>query len=272
MSLRIPGLLLAAVVLSSSGCKHAPTPAGTAPIVPAAVPAPASAAIAPPVDFATAATVSGVVRFDGNAPARIPIDMSADPGCLQPTIPDTPNSPNLTEQIVVTNHLLANVYVYIKSGAPSYTVPPGSRPALLNQKGCRYTPHVIAIQQGGSVAFLNSDATVHNIHTMPTQPGNASTDISEPADSSAARTQLFPTPEVMIPVRCNNHPWMSAFINVAPNPWFAVTGAEGTFTITGLPPGTYTLAAVQEKLGEKDLQITVAPKSVISASFTFAAK
>jgi uncharacterized protein (DUF2141 family) len=76
----------------------------------------------------------------------------------------------------------------------------------------------------------------------------------------------------MIPVRCNNHPWMSAFINVAPNPWFAVTGAEGTFTITGLPPGTYTLAAVQEKLGEKDLQITVAPKSVISASFTFAAK
>ncbi len=271
MTLRSTTLLLLATVITSAGCKKAPTPSAPTPIAPAAA-KPAAAEIAPPVDAATAGAISGVVHFDGIAPARIPIDVSADPGCLQPSIPDIPNPPNLTEQVVVNDHLLSNVYVYIKSGAPNYIAAPGSRPALLNQKGCRYTPHVVAIQQGGSVAFLNSDSTVHNIHTMPTQPGNSSTDITEPANSTEPRTQSFPAPEVMIPVRCNNHPWMSAFINVAPNPWFAITGTEGTFSITGLPPGTYTLAAVHEKLGEQDIQITVKPKSVTNASFTFAAK
>jgi hypothetical protein len=128
------------------------------------------------------------------------------------------------------------------------------------------------LQQGGSVAFLNSDSTVHNIHTMPTEPGNTSTDITEPANSSEPRTERFPTPETMIPVRCNNHPWMSAFINVAPTPWFAVTNNDGTFNIYGLPAGTYTLAAIHEKLGEQDIQITVKPKSVTDASFTFNSK
>ena len=271
MALRIPKVLLFTAALTFAGCKPAPAPPTSAPH-PAPTPSPAAASIAPPVNAATVGSILGVVHFEGNAPARIPIDVSADPGCLQPDIPNMSNLPNLTEQIIVTDHQLANVYVYIKSGAPSYSAPPGSRPALLNQKGCRYTPHVIAIQQGGSVAFLNSDATVHNIHTMPNMPGNSSTDISEPANSSAARTQRFPATEVMIPVRCNNHPWMSAFINVAPNPWFAVTNNEGTFSITDLPAGTYTLAAVHEKLGEQDIQITIRPKSVTNASFTFKAK
>ncbi len=117
---------------------------------------------------------------------------------------------------------------------------------------------------------------MHNIHAMPDQSANASTsnfalDISQPA-GSAPRTQTFSTPEVMLPIRCNNHPWMSAFINVAPNPWFAISGVDGKFTITGVPPGTYTLAAVHEKLGEQDMQVTVPAKSAAQASFTFAAK
>jgi len=223
---------------------------------------------APPVDPTTASAISGVVHFDGTAPARISIDMSADPAC---NLANLPNLPNLTEQYIVNDHHLANVYVYIKSGAPSYTAAPNTPPVILDQKGCRYTPHVIAVQQGGTVSYLNSDATIHNIHTMPAQPGNASIDISEPAHSHP-QTETFPSPELMLPVRCNNHPWMSAFINVAPNPWFAVTAADGTFHIPNLPPGTYTLAAVHEKLGEQDIQITVAPKSVATASFTFAAK
>ena len=88
----------------------------------------------------------------------------------------------------------------------------------------------------------------------------------------APQTEIFAAPETMIPVRCNNHPWMQAFLNVAPNPYFAVTGPDGSFTITGLPPGTYTLAAVHEKLGEQDIQITVPAKSTTHASFTFAVK
>jgi plastocyanin len=259
VTLRTPSLLVLSALLLT-GCKHAPSPTASTPSASRIPYHPA-----PAVDPATAGAISGVVHFKGHAPARIPIDMSADPACNQP------NLPNLTEQVIVNNNDLANVYVYIKSGAPSYTARPDAPPVLLDQKGCRYIPHVIAVQQGGSVTFLNSDSTIHNVHTMPDQPGNPSVDISEPAGSSP-RTETFPTPEVMLPVRCNNHPWMSAFINVAPNPWFAVTGTDGRFDITGLPPGHYTLAAVQETLGEQDIQITVAPKSVADASFTFTAK
>lgn len=262
MKLRTSSLLVLAsltAALTLTGCKSLPhtTTTYTETVI--------ESHPAPTVDPATAGAISGVVHFDGTAPTRIAIDMSADPACNQA------NLPNLTEQYIVNDHHLANVYVYIKSSAPSYTAAPNTPPVTLDQKGCRFIPHVIAVQQGGTVSYLNSDATVHNIHTLPTQPGNTSLDISEPAHT-APRTETFPTPEVMLPVRCNNHPWMSAFINVAPNPWFAVTGDDGSFHITGLPPGTYTLAAVHEKLGEQDIQITVAPKSVAKASFTFAAK
>jgi plastocyanin len=261
VTLRFPILLLFASFILT-GCKHATTPTTS---TPAATTSVASTPVAPPVDPSTAGEISGVVHFDGQAPPRIPIDMSADPAC------NKPNLANLTEQIIVTEQHLANVYVYIKAGAPSYTAVPMSPAVLLNQKGCRYSPHVIAIQQGGSVTFTNSDATVHNIHTLPDPSGNASINITEPA-GGPPRTQLFPNAEVMLPVRCNNHPWMSAFINVAPNPWFAITGDDGKFRITGVPPGTYTLAAVHEKLGEQDVQITVPAKSAAQASFTFSAK
>jgi plastocyanin len=257
--LRTPTLLLLSA-FALTGCKQVPVPATSSPAT-----TPVAAHPAPPVNPATAGSISGVIRFTGHAPARVPIDMSADPAC------NLTNLTNLTEQIIVANQHLTNVYVYIKSGAPSYTAVPMAPAVPLNQKGCRYSPHVIAVQQGGSVIFSNSDATVHNVHTMPQQPGNASIDISQPA-GSAPRTQVFSTPEVMLPVRCNNHPWMSAFINVAPNPWFAISGIDGKFTITGVPPGTYTLAAVHEKLGEQDIQVTVPTKSAAQASFTFSAK
>lgn len=256
MTLRSTSLLLL-TALTLSGCKPTPSPAAPAPV--------ARTIAAPPIDLATTGSISGVVHFDGKPPERIAIDMFADPVCARSL------QPNFTEQIIVTGHKLANVYVYIKSGAPASTAPAGTPPVVLDQKGCRYIPHVIALQQGGTVEFRNSDATVHNIHTLPTQPDNQSADLTEPPHSQP-QTEPFNAPELMLPVRCNYHPWMNAFLNIAPNPYFAVTGTDGSFHITGLPPGTYTLAAVHEKLGEQDLQITVAPKSVARASFTFAAK
>jgi plastocyanin len=253
---RIAALLLATLTLS--GCKQAPAPAepGAQPI--AAHPAPA-------VDPATAGSISGVVHFEGNAPARIAIDMSADPACALAA------EPNLTQQYIVTNHKLANVYIYIKSGIPDAAAPANTAPVVLDQKGCRYIPHVIALQQGGTVEFRNSDPTMHNVHTMPTQVGNDSVDLSE-TPMGKPQTEKFSAPEVMLPARCNNHPWMSAFLNIAPNRYFAVTGTDGTFTLPDLPPGTYTLAAVHEKLGEQDIQVTVPAKSKAKASFTFTAK
>jgi len=251
--------LLLIAAFAFTGCKHAATPT-TQPLS-----EPIADHPAPAYDPATAGSISGVVHFAGIAPSRVPIDMSADPACAMAS------EPNLTEQYMVADHHLANVYVYIKAGAPDTKAPASTDPVVLDQKGCRYVPHVIAVQQGGEVEFRNSDPTMHNVHTMPMQVGNEAVDLSE-TPMGQPQTERFKAPEAMVSVRCNNHPWMNAFINVAPNRYFAVTGSDGSFTIPNLPPGTYTLAAIQDQLGEQDIQITIAPKATAKANFTFTTK
>ena len=257
-------LLLLAIALTLSGCKPDTALKQGEVIDKATGPAtPGSAPVGTPVDLTQAGSIKGVVHFKGTAPARVKIDMSMDPACAMA-------DDNLSEQYIVSGGKLANVYLYIKSGITPSIETASATPVVLDQKGCRYTPHVIALQQGGTVVFKNSDPTMHNIHiTSPTESG--AIDISQ-GPMGQPQTQVFSSPQVMLPVRCNNHPWMNAFINVAPSPYFAVTGADGSFTISGLPPGTYTLAAVHEKLGEQDIQVTVPAKSIAKADFTFAAK
>ena len=216
-----------------------------------------------PVDASQFGSISGSVTFAGKAPAPVKIDMSMDPAC-------TFGADNMSEQYAVRNGKLANVYIYIKDGASPTKAAPGTPAVVLDQKGCKYMPHVIAIQQGGTVEFRNSDSTMHNIHTMPSAVGNQNVDVSQ-GPMGQPQVRQFASPEVMMPVRCNNHPWMNAYLNISPNPYFAVTGAEGNFTLN-LPPGTYTVAAVHEKLGEQDVQITVPAKGAAKANFNFAAK
>jgi hypothetical protein len=217
-----------------------------------------------PIDATQFGSIKGIVHFNGKPPARVPIDMSMDPACSMT------GGENLSEQFAVTNGKLANVFVYIKHGAtPSQAA--GSPPVILDQKGCRYTPHVIAIQQGGYVEFHNSDPTMHNIHTLPAAVGNQAVDVSQ-GPMGQPQVRQFNSPELMMPIRCNNHPWMNAFLNVADTPYFAVSAPDGSFTLAGLPPGNYVLAAVHEKLGEQDIQITVPVKSTAKADITFGPK
>ena len=219
-----------------------------------------------PVDPATAGEVTGMVKFTGKAPERVRIDMSQDPVCSMT------GGQNDSEQYVVAGGKLANVYVYVKTGPPAAmnAARTNAAPVVLDQKGCRYTPHVVAVMRGGSVRFLNSDSTMHNIHTMPTAAGNEVIDVSQ-GPKGEPQVRQFKTAEVMMPVRCNNHPWMNAFINIAPTPFFAVTGADGSFEIQGLPAGVYTLAAVHEKLGEQTMQVTVAAHATAKAGFSYSA-
>ncbi len=260
--------LLAVIATVLIGCKADSATHSAESIDKAAVPS--SASPTPPRSNVPVgqSTIAGTVDFTGKAPAKVLIDTSMDPACAM----GANSGPVYTEQYVVNNGHLANVFVYVKSGPPA-AMQSGiiAAPVTLDQKGCQYVPHVIGVVQGGSVTFLNSDITMHNIHTMPTTVGNQTIDISQ-GPRGAPVTRQFMKPELMMPVRCNNHPWMNAFINVAPTPFFAVSDAQGHFTITGLPAGDYVLGAVHEKLGEKDIPLTVPATGSAKASFSFAAQ
>jgi plastocyanin len=258
------GVLLGSLVLAT-GCRPDEASRKGALVEKGVKPAGAAPAARP--DPATLGTLTGTVRFSGKVPERLKIDMSMDPVCA------ITGGDNYAEQYVVKDGNLANVYVYIKDGpAAAMSAPAQStEPVVMDQVGCKYTPHVIALMRGGTVEFRNSDGTMHNIHAMPGVLGNASMDISQ-GPKGAPQMKRFTEPEVMIPVGCNNHPWMNAFINVAPTPFFAVTGPDGYFAIDGLPAGTYTLAAVHEKMGEQTMKMTVSPQKTSTAEFTFAMK
>ncbi|MGC1783064.1 MAG: carboxypeptidase regulatory-like domain-containing protein [Acidobacteriaceae bacterium] len=215
------------------------------------------------IDDSTSGAIVGTIRFTGKAPKPILIDMAQDPAC------SLAKTPNYTEQYVVHDGKMANVFVYIKDGLGNRVYMPTKTPVVLDQKGCRYIPHVIGVMAGQPVEFRNSDPTMHNVHIVPPGDSNAAGfDISQPPMGSPEQ-HVFRTPGPMIPVRCNNHPWMEAFLNVVKNPFFAVSGSDGKFEIQGLPPGNYTLVAVQEKLGAQSQPIVVQSRKTTDANFTF---
>ena len=246
------------VALALAGCsKHA----GPKPSAAGNTSSPATPTANAQIDPETAGSVSGTIHFNGKAPTPIVIDMTQDPACGQ--------TPNVTEQYIVHDGQLANVFVYVKDGLGNRIYMPIKTPVVLDQKGCRYIPHVIGAMIGQPVEFRNSDRTMHNIHIVPPGSDDSSGfDISQPP-MAGTEQHIFRTAGLMIPVRCNNHPWMEAFLNVVKNPFFAVSDADGKYEIEGLPPGTYTLVAVQEKLGTQTQTITVQSHKASTANFVF---
>ena len=252
------GIAISAAVLCSllalAACsKKEETPAASS----SAADQPTTAATATPIDPATVATVSGTVKFDGTAPKASKIDMSQDPGC---------KGMNQAENVVVSGGDLANVFVYVKDGLGSRTFDVPKDPVVLEQQGCQYHPHVLGVMAGQTVQIKNSDPTTHNIH--PTPKDNREWNESQPPQSPAIEKN-FAREEIMLPVKCNQHPWMKMYVNVVKSPFFAVTDTSGKYEIKGLPPGDYTIAFVHEKLGEQDQKVTVAPKDskTVDASF-----
>ena len=249
------------LALGIAGCnRHS----GTNPSAAGKTGSPATPAANAQIDPATAGSVSGTIRFEGKAPTPIVIDMAQDPACGQAS-----KTPNMTEQYVVHDGRLANVFVYIKDGLGNRIYTPTQKPVVLDQKGCRYIPHVIGAMVGQPVEFRNSDRTMHNIHIVPPGSDDSSGfDISQ-APMAGTEQHTFRNTGFMIPVRCNNHPWMEAFLNLVKNPFFAVSNADGTYTIQGLPPGIYTVVAVHEKLGTQSQQITIQSHKASTANFAF---
>ena len=218
-----------------------------------ATPAPA----ATPIDPATVATVSGTVKFDGTAPKAAKIDMSQDPAC---------KGPNTAETVVADGSKLANVFVYVKDGLGNRTFDVPKDAVTIDQSGCKYHPHVLGVMAGQTLKIVNSDPTTHNIH--PTPADNREWNESQPPQS-AALEKTFAREEIMLPVKCNQHPWMKMYVNVVKTPFYAVTGPDGKFEIKGLPPGDYTLAFVQEKMGTQEQKVTLAAKDSKTVDATF---
>ena len=217
-----------------------------------------------PVDQATVGTITGKISFTGAKPKLATIKMDQDPVCV-----GKHSSPvHVEDGEVNDNGTLPNVFVYIKEGADKYAWPTPTDGVTLDQNGCMYTPHVLGVQVDQTLHIVSSDATTHNIHPQPKD--NREWNESQ-APGAAPLDKKFARAEVVIPVKCNQHPWMKAYIGVVKNPLFAVSGKDGTFTIKGVPPGDYTVEAWSAVGGgqTQEQKVTVGAKESKTADFSF---
>jgi hypothetical protein len=214
------------------------------------------------VDPGTAAAVTGQIKFKGKRSTPKVIDMSEEPACVE-----AHHGKAYDESLVVSkNGALANAFIYVKSGLDGKTFEVPADPVTIDQNGCWFRPRVLGIQTGQVLKVVNSDPVTHNIHPMAevNREWNHSQGGGDPP-----LARKFLKPEIMIPVKCNIHSWMHAFIGVLNHPYFAVSKDDGTFEIDNLPPGTYTIGVWQEKLGTQEQQLIVPPRGKPVANFTF---
>ena len=223
-------------------------------------------AAAPSGGGATAAlgngAITGTVKFTGTAPTNPPIDMGEEPDC-KAKYSGTPVDSN----VIVHNGALQYVFVYVKSGLPAnQKFPVPSTPAVIDQRGCQYHPRSFGVMVGQKLEIKNSDPVAHNIKAVPKV--NRGFNISQPREGMTT-TRTFAKEEVMVPIECNVHGWMHAQLGVLNHPFFATSGPDGSFTIKGLPPGTYTLEARHQTLGTRTVTVTVPATGTATTEITF---
>jgi plastocyanin len=212
-------------------------------------------------------TVTGRVRLTGTKPANPRIDMSDEAACkAKYTTPPTGEA-----VLASATGGLANAFVYVKSGLPAsakYQAP--ATPVVIDQDGCRYHPHVLGVMVGQGIEIRNSDPVLHNIKATPKK--NRPFNVSQPSAGMKTTRPPFSAPEVMVPLVCNVHGWMNAYVGVVSNPFYAVTGPDGSFSLKGLPAGTYEIEVWHEKFGTQTATVTVAATGSKTQDFTFAAR
>ena len=213
---------------------------------------------------AAASSISGTVTFDGKVPTLRPLAMNADPACAKKHTAPVPN-----EMLALgSGNSMGNIIVWVSKGLPAgKTWPVPKAPAVLDQKGCQYVPHVMALMVGQPYKILNSDGIVHNVHALP----KINTPFNRPMPANVKEaTVTFEKAEANFPIKCDVHPWMNAYVGVFSHPFFSVTRTDGKFTIAGLDPGTYEITAWHERLGTQTASVTVGASDAKTQNFKFA--
>jgi hypothetical protein len=223
--------------------------------------------LSPTVNAAGGGSITGAVKLTGTAPHMKGIDMSKDPVCSKAH----ESSPAKMENVIAgEGDGLANVVLYISQGLTG-NEPASTQEPTFDQKGCMYTPHVLALDVGQKFKVTTGDQTTHNIHPLPSpSAGNIGWNKSQPPGAPAIETS-WNNMEVAIPVKCNIHPWMHGWFVVVKGP-YATTDDKGSYTIRNGAAGSYTVTAWQEDLGTQTAKVTVAAGSAAKADFTFKGK
>jgi plastocyanin len=209
--------------------------------------------------------IKGVVLFDGEAPKRPKIDTSGDKACHAMHAAEPLRK---EDTAIVVDGKLANVIVHLKKGTAKYNYEAPTTPVTLDQKGCRYIPHVLGVMAGQPIEIVNSDALTHNVHGISPSRVNPEFNISQ-ANAGAKDKKKLPEPEVIYTIQCDVHRWMSAKVGVFDHPFFAVTGEDGAFELKNVPPGEYEIEAWHETLPAQTAKVTVAADGAVEQKFTF---
>jgi plastocyanin len=211
-----------------------------------------------------AGKITGTAKYEGRTPPSRRLAMDADPACAAKH-----STPAVAETIVLGDgNALANVLVRVIDGLPAgKTYPAPSQPVVMDQNGCVYTPHVMGVMVNQQFKVKNSDGLLHNVHSLSevNPPFNKAMPASvTEADYSFAKEENFR-------IKCDVHPWMGSHVSVMNHPFFAVSGADGKYTIEGLPPGTYTIEAWHEfeRFPAQTQKVTIAGDETKTADFTF---
>lgn len=214
---------------------------------------------------AMAADVTGSVNYNGERPRPRKVRLIGDQVCKDlHTVDGELRAPRREGLIVSKDLKIRNVFVYVKEVEGKFSPP--EEAVLLNQEGCTYVPHVLGMVKGQDLKILNSDPTMHNVHSFAKLNrafNRGQLENAPPIEVTMRRT------EVGIKVSCDVHPWMTSFVHVVDHPFFAVTGKNGAFTIKDLPPGNYTLVAIHERLGTQEQAITVGEAGLADVQVTF---
>jgi len=215
-----------------------------------------------PVSQAAPGSIKGHVKITGKLPGNLVIRMGRDPKCADANKGKQP----LQETVKATaDGSLGNVFVRLEGNFPSTPVPKTS--VVIDQKACFYSPRVVGVRVGQNLEVRNDDNWLHNVHGVSNKDNEFNVGQAKAGITSSFKMK---SEEVMLRIGCDVHSWMTAYVGVVTNPYFAVTDAAGAFEITGVPPGTYTIDAWQERFGalKKSVKVTSGAAATIDFSYT----